>query len=116
MVQKQRSFGLNQYLALGMAAITSKQNISFFLDGRIIHICSRLRNPESPLSATFSQQAHMQSRKWNYHHGAHFPDETTEVKGLDQVHTPIHIYRQAKTQGNCQLVCFCYTPTGSGGW
>jgi len=108
------SFGLNQYLALGMAAITSKQKISFSPGGRIIHICSRLRNP---LGATCSLQAHMQSRKWNYHHGAHFPDEKTEVKGLDQAHTAKHVKSQAQTQGNSpQIVCFCSTPTGSGGW
>ena len=109
------SFGLNQYLALGMAAITSKQKISFSPGGRIIHICSRLRNPESPLRATCSLQAHMQSRKWNYHHGAHFPDEKTEVKRLDQAHTAKHVKSQAQTQGNSpQIVCFCSTPTGSG--
>ena len=83
-----------------MAAITSKENIPFSLGGVIIHICSRLRNPESPLTATCSQQAHMQSRRWNNHHGAHFPDEKTNIKGFDQVHTPIHMNRQAKTQGN----------------
>ena len=109
---------MNQYLALGMAAITSKENIPFSPDdGMIIHICSRLRNAESPLSATLSQQAHMQSRRWNNHHGAHFPDEKTEVKVLDQVHTPIHMNHQAKTQVNSpQFVCFCSTSTGSGGW
>ena len=110
------SFGLNQYLALGMAAITSKQ-ISFSPGGRIIHICSRLRNPESPLRATCSLQVHMQSRRWNYHHGAHFPDEETEVKRLDQAHTAKHVKSQAQTQGNSpQIVCFCSTPPGSGGW
>ena len=110
------SFGLNQYLALGMAAITSKQ-ISFSQGGRIIHICSRLRNPESPLRATCSQQAHMQSRRCNNHHGAHFPDEETEVKRLDQAHTAKHVKSQAQTQGNSpQIVGFCSTPTGSGVW
>ena len=110
-------FGLNQYLALEMAAITSKQKISFSPGGRIIHICSRLRNPESPLRATCSQQAHMQSRRWNYHHVAHFPDEETEVQGLDQSHTAKHVKSQAQTQGNSpQIVRFCSTPTGSGGW
>ena len=116
-VQRQMLFGLNQYLALGMAAITSKQKISLSPGGRIIHICSRLRNPESPLRATCSQQVHMQSRRWNYHHGAHFPDEKTEVKWLDQGHTAKHVKSQAQTQGNsAQIVCFCSTPTGSGGW
>ena len=92
---------MNQYLALGMAAITSKENIPFSPDdGMIIHICSRLRNAESPLSATLSQQAHMQSRRWNYHHVAYFPDEKTEVKGSDQVPPPVHMIRQAKSQGN----------------
>ena len=91
---------MNQYLALGMEAITSKENIPFSPGGMIIHICSRLRNAESPLSATLSQQAHMQSRRWNYHHVAHFPDEKTEVKRLDQVHPPVHMINQAKTQGN----------------
>ena len=105
------SFGLHQYLALEMAAMT------FSPGGRIIHICSRLRNPESPLRATCSQQAHMQSRRWNYHHGAHFPDEKTEVKGLDQSHTAKHVKSQAQTQGNSpEIVCFYSTPTGSGGW
>ena len=65
------SFGLNQYLTLGMAGITSKQ-ISFSPGGRIIHICSRLRNPESPLRATCSLLAHMLSKWLKYHHGAHF--------------------------------------------
>ena len=111
------SFGLNQYLALGMADITSTQKTSFSPGGRIIHICSRLRNPESPLGATCSLQAHMQSRKWNYHHGAHFPDEKTEVKRLDQAHTTKHVKSQAEAQGNSpQIVCFCSTPTESGGW
>ena len=155
------SFGLNQYLALGMAAITSKQ-ISFSAGGRIIHICSRLRrrkwqltpvflldnprdgrawwlavyevtqsrtqlkwlcrsssstNSESPLRATCSLQAHMQSRRCNHHHGAHFPDEETEVKRLDQAHTAKHVNSQGQTQGNSpQIVCFCFTPTGSVGW
>ena len=111
------SFGLNQYLALGMAPITSKQKISFSPGGRIIHICSRLRNPESPLRAICTLQAHMQPRRWNYHHGAHFPDEKTEVKGLYQAHTAKHVKSQAETQGNSpQIVCFCSTPTESGGW
>ena len=111
------SFGLNQYLALGMEAITSKQKISFSPGGRIIHICSRLRNPESPLKAICTSQAHMQPRRWNYHHGAHFPDEKTEVKRLDQAHTVKHVKSQAETQGNSpQIVWFCSTPTGSGGW
>ena len=109
------SFGLNQYLALGMEAITSKQKISFSPGGRIIHIYSRLRNPESPLSATCSSQAHTQSRGWNYHHGAHFPDEKTEVKRLDQAHTVKHVKSQAETQGNSpQIVCFGSTPTRNG--
>ena len=57
----------------------------------------------------------MQSRRWNYHHGAHFPDEKTEVKRLDQAHTAKHVKSQAQTQGNSpQIVCFCSTPTGSG--
>ena len=84
------SFGLNKYLALGMAGITSKQKISFSPGGRIIHICSRLGNPESPLRATCSLQARMQSKRLKYH-GAHFPDEKTEVKGLDQDHTAKYI-------------------------
>ena len=109
-------FGLNQYLALGMAAVTSKQ-ISFSPGGRIIHICSRLRNPESPLKVICSLQAHIQSRRWNYHHGAHFPDEKTEVKRLDQARTAKHVKSQAQTQGNSpQIVCFCSTPTESGRW
>ena len=99
------SFGLNQYLALCMAAITSKQKISFSPGGGISHICSRFRSPKSPLRATCSLQAHMQSRRWNYNHGTHFPDEKTEVKGLDQGHTAKHIKPQA--QGNSpQIVCF----------
>ena len=84
------SFGLNQYLALGTAAITSKQKISFSPGGRIIHICSRLRNPESPLRATYSLQAHMQSKRLKYH-GAHFPNEKNEVKGLDKGHTEKYV-------------------------
>ena len=90
------SFGLNQYLALGMAAITSKQKIFFSPGGRIIHICSRLRNPGSPLRATCSQQVHMQSRRWNYHHGSHFLDEKTEVKRLDQGHTAQKLHHVAQ--------------------
>ena len=59
----------------------------------------------------------MQSRRWDYHLGAQFPDEKTEVKGLDQGHTAKHVKSQAQTQGNSpQVVCFCSTPTGSGGW
>ena len=96
MLQREMSFGLNQYLALRMAAITSKQKISFSPCGRIIHICSRLRNPESPLRATCSLQAHMQSRRWNYHHSGHFPDEKTEVKRLNQAHTAKYVKRQNK--------------------
>ena len=111
------SFGLNQYLALRMAAITSKEKISFSPGGRIIHIFSRLRNKESPLRVTYSFQACMQSTSWNYHHGAHFPDEKTEIKRLDQAHTAKHVKSQVQTQGNSsQIVCFCSTPTGSGGW
>ena len=110
------SFGLNQYLALGMAAITYTQ-ISFSPGGRIIHICSRLRKPESPLRATCSLQAHMQSKRLKYHRGAHFPDEKTEVKRLDQGHTAKHVKSQAQTQGKSpHIVSFCSTPTGSGGW
>ena len=59
----------------------------------------------------------MQFRRWNYHHGAHFLDEKTEVKGLDRDHTAKHVKSQAQTQGNSpQIVHFCSTPTGSGGW
>ena len=83
-----------------MAAITSKQKISFSPGGRIIHICSRLRNPESSLRVTCSLQAHMQSKWWNYHHGTHYPDEKTEVKGLDQGHTAKYVKSQAQTQDN----------------
>ena len=57
------SYGLNQYLTLRMAGITSKQKISFSPGGRIIRICSRLRRPESPLRATCSLQVHMQSKR-----------------------------------------------------
>ena len=110
-------FGLNQYLALGMAAIISKQKISFSPGGKKIHIFSRLRNKESPLRVTYSLQACIQSTSWNYCHGAHFPDEETEVNRLDQGHTAKHVKSQAQTQGNSpQIVCFCSTPTGSGGW
>ena len=42
-VQMQMSFGLNQYLPLGMAAITSKQKVSTSSGGKIIHTFSRLR-------------------------------------------------------------------------
>ena len=89
------SFGLNQYLALGMAVITSKEKIAFSPGGRIIHICFRFRNPERPLRATCSLQARMQSKRLKYH-GAHFPDEKTEVKGLDQGHTAKYVKRQNK--------------------
>ena len=107
----------DEYLALQMAALTSKKKIPFSPGGRIIHICSRLRNPESPLKSTCSLQAHMQSRRWNYHHGAHFPDKKTEVKRHYQAHTAKHVKSQAQTQGNIpQYVCFCSTLTGSGGW
>ena len=58
----------------------------------------------------------MQSRKWNYNHGAYFSVEKTEVKRLHQGHTAKHVKSQAQTQGNSpQIVCFCSTPTGSGG-
>ena len=109
-------FGLNQYLALGMAAVTSKQ-ISFSPGGRIIHICSRLRNTERRLRASCSLQAHMQSKRLKYHHGAHFSGEKTEVKGLDEGQTAKHVKSHAQIQGNSpQIVCFCSTSTGSGGW
>ena len=75
---------------------TSKEKISFSPGGRIIHICSRLRKPESPLRATCSLQAHMQSKRLKYHRGAHFPDEKTEVKGLDQGHTTKYVKCQNK--------------------
>ena len=111
------SFAFNQYLSLGMAAIISKQKISISPGGRIIPICCRFRNPESPVRAICTLQAHMQPRSWNYHHGAHFPDEKTEVKRLDQAHTAKHMKSQAETQGNSpQIVSFCSTPTESGGW
>ena len=43
--------------------------------------------------------------------------EKTEVKRLDQAHTVKHVKSQAETQGNSpQIVRFCSTPTGSGGW
>ena len=58
---------------------------------------SSSRNSESPLRATCSLQAHMQSRRWNYHHGAHFPDDKTAVKRLDQAHTAKHVKSQAQT-------------------
>ena len=59
----------------------------------------------------------MQSRMWNYHHGAHYPDKKTEVKRLDQAYTTKRVKSQAQTQGNSpQIVRFCSTPTGSGGW
>ena len=59
----------------------------------------------------------MQSRKWNYNHGAYFSVEKTEVKGLDPGHTAKHMKSQAQTQGNSpEIVCFYSTPTGSGGW
>ena len=88
-------FGLNQYLALGMAAITSKQKISLSPGGRIIHICSRLRNPESPLRATCSLQACMQSKLLKYH-GAYLSEEKTEVEGLDYGHTVKYVKHQNK--------------------
>ena len=48
---------------------------------------------------------------------SHFPDETTEVKRLDQAHTANHVKSQAQTQCNSpQIVCFCSTPSGNGGW
>ena len=106
MVQKYMSFGLNQYLTLGMAGITSKQKISFSPGGRIIHICSRLGNPESPLRATCSLQARMQSKSLKYHHGVHFQDEITEVKGLDQGHTAKYVKCQnTLTVSSVQLLC-----------
>ena len=91
---------LESLFSLGDAVITSTHKISFSTSGRIIHICSRLRNPKSPLRSTCSLQAHIQSRRWNYHHNAHFPDEKTEVKRLDEAHTAKHVKRQAQTQGN----------------
>ena len=58
----------------------------------------------------------MQSKRLKYHHGAHFPDEETEVNGLDQGHIAKRVKSQAQTQGNSpQIVCVCSTPTGSGG-
>ena len=79
------SFGLNQYLTLGMSGITSKQKISFSPGSRIIHIYSRLRNPKCPLRATCSLQARMQSKSLKYHHGAHFPDEKLRLRDLIKV-------------------------------
>ena len=59
----------------------------------------------------------MQSRRLDYHLGAQFPDEKTEVKRLDQARTANHVKSQAQTQGNSpQIVCFCSTPTESGRW
>ena len=54
----------------------------------------------------------MQSRRWNYHHGAHFPDEKTEVKRLDQAHTAKHVKSQAQTQGNSPQIVFAPHPLG----
>ena len=88
------SFGLNQYLTFGMSRITSKEKISFSPGGRIIYICSRLRNSESPLRATCSLHACTQSKRLKYHHGTDFPDEKTEVKRLDQGHTSKYVKRQ----------------------
>ena len=57
----------------------------------------------------------MQPIRWDYHHDAHFPDETTEGQGLDQGHRAKHVKSQAQTQGNSpQIVGFCSTPIGSG--
>ena len=52
----------------------------------------------------------MQSRRWNYHHGAHFPNEKTELKGLDQDHTPMHVKSQAQIQGNSPQIVCVFTP------
>ena len=71
---------LESLFSLGDAVITSTHKISFSTSGRIIHICSRLRNPESLLRAACSLQECMQSKRLNYHHRAHFPDEKTNVK------------------------------------
>ena len=78
-----------------MAAITSKEKISFSPGGRIIRICSRLRKPESPLRATCSLQACMQSKLLKYH-GAYLSEEKTEVEGLDYGHTVKYVKHQNK--------------------
>ena len=55
----------------------------------------------------------MQSKRWNYHHDAHFPDEKTEVKGLYQAHTAKYMKRQAQTQVTVLKLClFAPHPLG----
>ena len=48
----------------------------------------------------------MQSKRLKYHDDAHFPDEKTEVKGLDQGHTAKHVKKQAQTHGNSPQIVF----------
>ena len=102
---------LDSYWALSMVRVVSKQKIATWR-GRIIHICSRLRNSKSLLRATCSSQAHIQSPSWNYHHDAHFPDEETEVKGLDQAHTTRDMRSQSANSGyqipNCVVLLCSY--------
>ena len=96
-----------------MSAITSKWTIPFSPGGMIIHICSRLRNPESPLSAIFSQQANMQSRRWNYYHGAHSQDEETEVNYLIKfTHLYTWIAKQKPRATALNLCVFAPHPLG----
>ena len=52
----------------------------------------------------------MQPIRWDYHHDAHFPDETTEGQGLDQGHRAKHVKSQAQTQGNSPQIVFAPHP------
>ena len=52
----------------------------------------------------------MEARRWNYDHGAHFPDEKTEIKGTDQAHTAKHMKSQVQTQGNSPQIVFAPHP------
>ena len=112
-VQRQMSFGLNQYLALGMAGIPSKQKISISPGGRIIHTFSDSGFQEA-LSGPLVLSRHTCNLEGGIIIMVH---EKTEVKRLDQGHTAKHVKSQAQTQGNSpHIVSFCSTPTGSGGW
>ena len=102
-------FCLTQYLVLGIAARTSKQKIAPSQEAEYFIFNSESGTQKASLDHL---HAHMQSKRWNYHHGAHFLDEETEVKGLDQGYTAKHVRSQAQTQySNCVFLLHTH-----GGW
>ena len=54
----------------------------------------------------------MQSRKWNYNHGAYFSVEKTEVKRLHQGHTAKHVKSHKPRVTLPKLCVFAPHPLG----